>query len=252
MSIQAKFPTLLFSEPRGKFEPTEPDGSHCRLEFATRGLGPTESIQICYARPAPNTIPHKPVWRVGIRVVAYNNPALDAVFQLRVSVDGSLVGTLLNGGESAGNPELAGNPLISVELVTDTPIIGDFVPVCAIRITNTGPELNGKCLVQLEDHEYTSQIPDPLVLRTEGQIRANRTGRFTLSAGQPKLVPVLYREQIRKNQFRFIGEDGTGYPFTDSSAKFVAAIYGAATPTRVRISLRIGPNWNVNAEMEVC
>ena len=95
-------------------------------------------------------------------------------------------------------------------------------------------------------------MPDPLVIRTERQIRGGRTGRFTLSRGQPKFVPILFQEPNRKNQFRFIDEDGSSYPFTGSSAEFVLAIYGAATPARVRIRLRVGTDWKINAELEDC
>jgi len=95
-------------------------------------------------------------------------------------------------------------------------------------------------------------MPDPLVVRTEGQIRNNRTGRFTLSSGQPKIVPILFREPARINQFRFIGEDGKHYSFTGDSADFVVAIYGPATPTKVRVRLSVGQDWRVNTEMEYC
>ncbi len=104
-------------------------------------------------------------------------------------------------------------PIISAELETTVSPIGDFTPACAIRVTNTGPELEETCLVQIEDHGLKMHMPDPLVIRTEGQIRSKRSGRFTLSTGQPKLVPILFRESGRINQFRFIGEDGENYLF---------------------------------------
>ena len=234
---------LSTREGGGEFD--LPGGDEKSVYIATRGLEPGANIQLCYARPVPNTIPHKPAWRVGIRIIANNSPHKDATFELRVSADGSLVGTLLNDKETV-------NPIILAELETTVSPIGDFTPACAIRITNTGPELEGKCLVQIEKHGLEIHMPDPLTIRTEGQIRGTRTGRFTLSAGQTKVVPILYREPGHINHFRFIEEDGKHYSFTGDSAEFVVAIYGAATPTRVRIRLRVGEDWKVNSEMEYC
>ena len=94
---------------------------------------------------------------------------------------------------SGGNQRASGGPVILAELETDIAPIGDFTPACAIRVRNTGPELKEKCLAQIENHGLKMQMPDPFVIRTEGQIRGNRTGRFTLSAEQPKLIPILFR-----------------------------------------------------------
>lgn len=64
------------------------------------------------------------------------------------------------------------------------------------------------------------------------------------------MVPILFQEPTRRNQFRFIGEDGTNYLFTGRSADFVVSIYGAPAPTKFRIRLAVGPNWNIQAEIE--
>lgn len=146
----------------------------------------------------------------------------------------------------------ATTPIILAELETTVSPIGDFTPACSIRVTNTGPGLEEKCLVQIENHGLKIHMPEPLVIRTEGQIRGKRTGRFTLSTGQPKLVPILFREPGRINQFRFIGEDGKHYLFAGDSAEFVVAIYGAVTPTKVRVRLSVGQDWKINSEMEYC
>ena len=74
-----------------------PGGDENSVYIARRFTRPGESIQLCYARDGiPNTIPLKPAWRVGIRLVSDNAPPNDAVFQLRVSKDESLVGMLLD------------------------------------------------------------------------------------------------------------------------------------------------------------
>ena len=230
----------------GKAEFDLRGGEEESVYIAKRSIISGESIQLFYARDGiPNTIPLKPAWRVGIRIIANNSPHKDATFELRVSADGSLVGTLLDDKETV-------KPIILAELETTVPSIGDFTPACAIRIKNTGPELEGKCLVQIEKHGLDIHMPDPLVIRTEGQIRAKRTGRFTLSIGQTKLVPILFRDPAQIDHFRFIGEDGKHYPFSGDSAEFVVAIYGAAIPTRVRIRLSVGQDWKINSEMEYC
>ena len=96
------------------------------------------------------------------------------------------------------------------------------------------------------------QMPDPFVIRTEGQIRDNRTGQFTLSAGQTKLIPILFRAAASLGHFRFIGEDGKNYDFVGDSAEFVVVIYGADNPTRVRVRLDGGQDWKSNFEMGYC
>ena len=143
-------------------------------------------------------------------------------------------------------------PIILAELEMTVTKIRDFTPVCSIRITNTGPPLQSKCLVQVEKHDLKIHMPDPLVVRTEGQIRNDRTGPFTLSAGQPKLVPIFFRDPGRINEFRFIGEDKSHYSFIGDSAEFEVAIYGAEHPTRVSIRFNVGEDWKVHVEMEYC
>ncbi len=143
-------------------------------------------------------------------------------------------------------------PIILAELETAVPPIGDFTPACAIRVTNTGPELREKCLAQIEDHGLKMQMSDPFVIRTEGQIRDNRIGRFTLSAGQTKLIPILFRVPAHLGHFRFIGEDEKIYDFVGDSAEFVVAIYGADNPTKVRVCLDGGQDWKPNFEMGYC
>lgn len=142
-------------------------------------------------------------------------------------------------------------PTISIQVVTETlKKIGGLTAVFSIRVSNDGPEhLEEKCLVQAEEHGI-ADMPDPFVLRTDGQIRNNRTGRFTLSPGQKKLVPILFQEPDRRNQFWFIGEDGTRYLFTDRSAEFLVVILGASVPTRNLVRLNVGKDWSISGEME--
>ena len=143
-----------------------------------------------------------------------------------------------------------GAPDVSVELVSNPPYINDLLPVCAVRFTNDGPSLEGKCLVKIERHGI-SGIPDPLPVRTEGQIRGKRTGRFTLSHGEPKYIPVVFRVPATVGRHMFIGEDGEQYVFTGSSV-FNVAIYGADTPTKAQIRFDVGDNGKRSVTMEYC
>ena len=146
----------------------------------------------------------------------------------------------------------AKKPIILVELETVvSPIVG-FTPALAIRIKNTGPPLNGKCLVHVENHGLKTHMPDPFVARTEGQIRRERTGSFTLRSGQPKLVPILFKLPGHINEFRFIGEDGKYYDFKGDEAEFNVGIYGAASPTKVHIHFNVGVDRKIHADMDYC
>lgn len=86
---------LATREGAGQFD--VPGGDEKTVYIARRPLTQGSSIQLCYAREVPNTIPGEHTWRVGIRIVANNASHKDASFQLRVSDDGSLIGTLLDG-----------------------------------------------------------------------------------------------------------------------------------------------------------
>ncbi|MCI0551866.1 MAG: hypothetical protein L0287_13000 [Anaerolineae bacterium] len=143
-------------------------------------------------------------------------------------------------------------PIILAKLETTVSQIGDFTPALGIQITNTGPPLDDQCLVQIENHDMKTHMPDPFVLRTEGQIRGQRTGRFNLSAQQKKLVPVFYRNPGRINEFRFIGEDGQHYIFAGDSSEFDVGIYGAKVSTKIHIRFSVGTDWKIHAEMEYC
>ena len=73
----------------------------------------------------------------------------------------------------------------------------------AIKITNQGDEIESKCAVYLEDHGMAN-FPDPFALRTENQIRRSDSGRFSLSKGQPKMIPILL-SNVAKNRILYYG-----------------------------------------------
>ena len=118
---------------------------------------------------------------------------------------------------------------VSVRSAPDLSEIRFWIPSGAF-----GPDMNG------------------FVIRTEGQILGNRIGRFTLSAGQKKLIPILFRVPANLGQFRFISENGEIYDFVGESAEFVVAIYGANCPTRVRIRLDGGQDFKPKFELRYC
>ena len=91
--------------------------------------------------------------------------------------------------------------------------IDNYDCVCAVVVKNLESNELKKCLVQMEQINFTcpNKMPMPLVLRTDGQIRNLRKGRFTLSPQQPKTVPVLFQSQTRRNEWYFFDEHGESY-----------------------------------------
>lgn len=144
-------------------------------------------------------------------------------------------------------PVQAAEP-ISIECVSETPKIKDYTPVCGVRIRNMGATDFDNCLVQIDRHGL-KHVPDPLVLRTDGQIRGNRTGRFELSGKQPKLVPILFRGR-RRDELLFISEHREEYLV--GSARGVSAfvsVFGAGAEVERPIAITIGPDWEVTCRL---
>lgn len=101
----------------------------------------------------------------------------------------------------------------NVQLVAGPGQIGDYNCVFAIIVKNIESKELTRCLVQMEQISITrpDQMPMPLVLRTDGQTRDSRKGRFTLSPNQPKSVPVLFRNRARNNEWFFVDDGGRSH-----------------------------------------
>jgi hypothetical protein len=134
---------------------------------------------------------------------------------------------------------------IEVSLNSSAAKIGDIDLVCALKVKNTtDSDLIGKCLIQMEQFSgvLSDKTPHPLVLRTENQIREKRSGRFSLSASQPKTVPVIFRGP-RRNEWFFRDPQGNSHFFSAGPAKILLGIYGGRRPQRVLIWIDTGANW---------
>ena len=129
--------------------------------------------------------------------------------------------------------ERLNSPSIATELETKSLYVGDLHAVCSIRARNNGPSLEGKCLAQVEGHNVVG-VSDPFPIRTESQILDGRSGRFTLSHGQPKLIPIIFRTPRTANLHMFIDERGKQYRFS-GSVDFTISVYGHEPATRARV-----------------
>lgn len=133
----------------------------------------------------------------------------------------------------------------NVQLVAGPGQIGDYNCVFAIIVKNIESNELKNCLVQMEQISIThpDQMPMPLVLRTDGQIRNSRKGRFTLSPNQPKSVPVLFRNRTRNNEWFFVDEAGHSYFTPAQHSKLVLGIYGGKFSGKALIDVLVGDDW---------
>lgn len=110
-----------------------------------------------------------------------------------------------------------------------------------VKVRNNSAQTLTDCLVQIEEisgyHPAGASLSLPLVIRTEGQLRGARTGRFILSAGQTKNIPVLYRRRNRRNERFVFDEGGIAYGLTDNAFRIVVCIYGGNSSARTDIEI---------------
>jgi hypothetical protein len=102
--------------------------------------------------------------------------------------------------------------------------------------------------------EFSGAIPDgmkmPATLRSAGQIQGNRPGRFKLSKGQRKPVPIFFAHARRKNEWFFIDEQGQKYPLTAQPTRVVLQIYGGKETQVVRIFIDTDAGWKPHPNLE--
>ena len=91
----------------------------------------------------------------------------------------------------------------------------------------------------------------PLVLRTDGQIRDSRKGRFTLSPNQPKSVPILFKNPTRKNEWFFFDDDGRFYFTPANHSKIVLGIYGGKFSGKALIDVLVGDDWQAYPSLKI-
>lgn len=134
-----------------------------------------------------------------------------------------------------------------VEIENNANTLGEYEWICSITLKNSESyDLYEKCLVKIEqmDIPCPDGMPLPLVLRTDGQIRGHRSGRFSLSSNEHKTVPVLFRNQKRKNEWFFFDERGKHYFVPANSLNMVAGFYGGQSNSKALIEVTVGDDWS--------
>jgi hypothetical protein len=145
----------------------------------------------------------------------------------------------LNG---AGRPPPSAD--FHVGLDTSASPIGDYTPIVAIRITGL-VDVDG-CLASIEQMSRDiASLSTPLALRTDGQIRGNRNGRWNISKGQFKLVPILFRGPVRQNEWFLIHETGKEYFVPAGPLRLLIGIYGGRMDGKVLLEIEVGADWRV-------
>lgn len=135
-----------------------------------------------------------------------------------------------------------GKPLepasFSVSGVKGAAKIGEFESSFALEVTNIGSQdLTAKCLVTIEQvRTKTDWLTMRLALRTEGQINGKTTGRFTLSKGQSKIVPVVFERE--DGSCAMFGEQGSSHP-VELPLELVIGVYGGETNGRLHVDLAL-------------
>jgi len=133
---------------------------------------------------------------------------------------------------------------IAINLNTDHVDYGGYEQILAVNVLNQSEhDLKEECLVKLEkmDRGSPNGIDLPIVLRTAGQIRGNRSGRFSLSRFEDKGVPVLFRNPRRKNEWYIFDEQGNKHLIYAHNTKMLIGIYGGENNKKHTISFNRSP-----------
>jgi hypothetical protein len=87
-------------------------------------------------------------------------------------------------------------------------------------------DLDG-CSASIEQITRKSEhMPIPLVLRTDGQIRGDRKGRWRLSQNQPKTIPIFFSLPNKRNEWFFFHETGEEYFLSAGRVSLLIGVYG--------------------------
>jgi len=124
--------------------------------------------------------------------------------------------------------------------------LGDYEILCSLIIENVGPADLEDCLLEVTEisGRRPPEMPMPFVLRTDQQIRADERGRFTLSRGQKRAVPLAFRRTARANEWFFIDEDAKAYFRPSNPTKMIVRIYGGPAPGNALVYIDVDAGWN--------
>ena len=141
---------------------------------------------------------------------------------------------------------------VAVRIDNDCYFHEGYEVACSIVITNTGVIDRDGCLVQIDDYigHKPLEMRIPFVLRTDGQLDGKREGRFQLSAGQPKRIPIIFRRSNRANDWFFFSEKGKRLGAFANPTILLVGVYGIGAPVRVRLFIDVDAGWAVHARIE--
>lgn len=144
-------------------------------------------------------------------------------------------------------------PVPSFEIDIDQTVVphGGTERFLALTLANLEQsELRDRVLVKLEQLDATyDTFTLPLVLRTEAQMLEKRSGRFTLSSGETKRVPLLFRRPNRRNEWFMFDERGSHHFLGANEMTCVIAVYGGRQTARAQLHLTVGEDWAVSARL---
>lgn len=117
--------------------------------------------------------------------------------------------------------------VVKVGLQNQAMTIGDYGVVCAITVRNEGDQNIDRCVAQVDQYSGvpSEKMPFPLALRTDSQIRGKIRGSFELLSGQSTVIPVLFRDIHRANEWYFFDEFGERHLVYANPIKLVLGVY---------------------------
>jgi hypothetical protein len=144
--------------------------------------------------------------------------------------------------EGAGAPPPSAD--FHIALDTSAAPIGGLITAVALRITAI-VDLDG-CSASIEQITRKSEnMPIPLVLRTDGQIRDNRKGRWRLSQNQPKTIPIFFSLPNKRNEWFFFHETGEKYFLSAGPVSLLIGVYGGKMNGKILLTVEVGEGWRV-------
>jgi hypothetical protein len=146
--------------------------------------------------------------------------------------------------ETAGNPPAPADMAVRVE--AGGAQIGDYKPVCSLAIRNIGKTEFERCFVEMIEFSEVvpHKMPMPFAFRTAAQIRAGAEGRFSLSAGQEVIIPVVFHRQQRANEWFLIDDRGEKYFFPANPTKMLLRLYGGPSPGNALLFVDTDAGWH--------
>jgi hypothetical protein len=141
---------------------------------------------------------------------------------------------------------------IAVRIRTPGAKINDLRPVCALVVANTGDKDLERCLVEMI--EFSGILPDgmplPFALRTDGQIRNNQRGPFSLLGRQETTVPLAFHSPKRANEWYLFDENGRSHFIQANPTKMLLRIYGGASPGNAVVFIDTDAGWTPMPSVE--